>query len=534
MKKYLLEHKWLTLFSFLLYAVQIAFQLSASLFMMRLLGVAIAGDLRGVAIIIIIHSLIWVAFGIFERWSNIMKAKALAAMNNSLRRDISRAIAEQDFQSFGQKDLGSYLSLYTNDVNQAENLGFHTFYNYTRLAIRGTLSTITLLSIHWFLAVLTALNLLYTLKLSAVLSKSTEKKSGIVSQAMEKFTGAIKDQLGGFPTLKIFGFIQNFTKHTGEASKALEETKYQFAKSRDNVSFTVAVSNLIPQTLVTWSMYYMAITGIVDFGVIFGGGNIQSMAFNSILELAQMQVTLTSSKPYFDKLAYTPPKEQELPPLRPSTQSINLHKISYAYTDKPVLQDVDMTFEIGKKYALVGPSGCGKTTILRLLLGHLENYQGALNFDEQNAKEFSVQSRYSQIAYISQETYLFNTTIRDNITLERDFPQEALNRALSDSALLHDLETMPKGLDTIVGEDGRNLSGGQRQRICIARALLHKRSILLVDEGTSALDQKNADIVEDSLLKNKELTLILVSHHLSEHKKAMFDKVYEMSPIKNS
>ena len=107
---------------------------------------------------------------------------------------------------------------------------------------------------------------------------------------------------------------------------------------------------------------------------------------------------------------------------------------------------------------------------------------------------------------------------------------EQMEKALRDSALAGDLANMPKGLDTPVGEEGNALSGGQKQRVAIARALIHNRSILLVDEGTSALDQKNADIVEKSLLSNPDLTLILISHHLSDERKAQFDHVYELTP----
>ena len=103
-----------------------------------------------------------------------------------------------------------------------------------------------------------------------------------------------------------------------------------------------------------------------------------------------------------------------------------------------------------------------------------------------------------------------------------------MQKALQDSALAGDLAHMPLGLDTPVGEEGSALSGGQKQRVAIARALIHDRSVLLVDEGTSALDQKNADIVEKSLLSNPDLTLILVSHHLTEERQKQFDRVYRL------
>lgn len=127
--------------------------------------------------------------------------------------------------------------------------------------------------------------------------------------------------------------------------------------------------------------------------------------------------------------------------------------------------------------------------------------------------------------------FLFNSTIRDNITLGETFTDEQMEKALRDSALTGDLASMPDGLDTIVGEEGGNLSGGQKQRVAIARALIHDRSILLVDEGTSALDQNNADIVEKSLLDNPELTLILVSHHLTPERKEQFTQVYDLQPV---
>lgn len=196
-----------------------------------------------------------------------------------------------------------------------------------------------------------------------------------------------------------------------------------------------------------------------------------------------------------------------------------------------MLKDVSFRFEKGGKYALTGPSGCGKSTLLKLLLGWLPEYTGSICFDGQNAREIPSEQLQEQMSYIEQDVFLFNTTIRENITLGMDFSEERLESAVRDSALDRDLTAMPLGLDTPVGENGSNLSGGQKQRVAIARALIHKRSILLVDEGTSALDQQNADIVEQSLLKNPDLTLILVSHHLTPERQAQFTKVFHLQPV---
>ena len=166
---------------------------------------------------------------------------------------------------------------------------------------------------------------------------------------------------------------------------------------------------------------------------------------------------------------------------------------------------------------------------MKLLLGWLPDYGGTIQFDGADAHEFTAEQLQRQMSCIEQNVFLFNTTIRDNITLGEDFTDAQMEKALRDSALAGDLAAMPEGLDTPVGEDGSNLSGGQKQRVAIARALIHDRSILLVDEGTSALDQKNAGIVEESLLANPELTLILVSHHLAPERKAQFTRVYTIS-----
>lgn len=147
-----------------------------------------------------------------------------------------------------------------------------------------------------------------------------------------------------------------------------------------------------------------------------------------------------------------------------------------------------------QKIRPTGPSGCGKSPF-KILLGWLPGYEGKIWLDNIDARDCTAEQLQQQMSYIEQDVFLFNTTIRENITLGEEFSPEQMERALRDSALLGDLARMPQGLDTVVGEGGSALSGGQKQRVAIARALIHNRSILLVDEGTSALDPENAELV---------------------------------------
>ena len=279
-------------------------------------------------------------------------------------------------------------------------------------------------------------------------------------------------------------------------------------------------------------MGVLILNGSIPLATFMGAGNICAAVYNGLNQAAKLAVSFSASNPILiddhPHAGEASQPESRLPALQ---QGITVEDVSFCYDEKkPVLVHMDAQFKKGGKYALTGPSGCGKSTLLKILLGWLPEYRGTVRYDGQDVRAFTPEQLQQQMSYIEQDVFLFNTTIRENITLGETLPEEQLEKALRDSALAGDLAQMPQGLDTPVGEEGSALSGGQKQRVAIARALIHDRSILLVDEGTSALDQKNADIVEKSLLSNPDLTLILISHHLSEQRKAQFDQVYQLTP----
>ncbi|PIE97487.1 MAG: ABC transporter ATP-binding protein, partial [Treponema sp.] len=223
-------------------------------------------------------------------------------------------------------------------------------------------------------------------------------------------------------------------------------------------------------------------------------------------------------------------EENENAQLPKFNKGIEISNLNFAYdSEKPILKSVNMKFESGKKYGIIGESGCGKTTLFKLLVGMLENYDGKIEYDGVELSKLNKTDIRENIAYIDQSVYIFNDSIKKNICLSQNYSQEQIDKAIDSSALRPMIENLDQGIDSIASESGKNFSGGQRQRIAIARALIHGRKILLIDEGTSSLDKENSLEIEKQLIENPELTVIMVSHHFDPEIKAKLDGVYSLT-----
>ncbi len=509
-----------------------ALQTGINLLMIRLFQGIIDLDLRGFFFWLALMMVAWFLVMWVSSLTEFFQGRAIRKMNNAVRRDMTATLLQKTHVEFHEKDTGEYLSWFTNDVNQIENLAWKPFYQCIDAAATVLFSAIALLTLHWSLlgaALITTIIMLFAPRL---FNKRMEKLGKSCAEQQADATGKLKDILSGYDVLRSFGRTQRFRQGADAASDQIEKPKFKLTYVKSFIGAGIGCINMICQFLLNVIIGVLSIQGVILQGSLAGGGNLCGSFSNCLGTVAELLLSFSSTKPYFDKITVRSDSVQDkesggLPEL---SRAITVNDLSFRYGEKPVLSGLSLSFRKGGKYALTGPSGCGKSTLLKLLLGWLPGYSGAIRFDGADAHDFTPEQLQQQMSYIEQNVFLFNTTIRDNITLGGDFTDAQLEKALRDSALAGDLAAMPDGLDTIVGEDGSNLSGGQKQRVAIARALIHDRSILLVDEGTSALDQKNAGIVEDSLLNNPDLTLILVSHHLTPERKAQFTDVYRLDP----
>lgn len=531
MKRYLKQFWKINLFIAVLLVLSIGIQVAKQFLIMDLLQKLLEQDVHGFVVMLLIIIAAELLRVLLSFLKSVLTASSVRKMNNQVRQDMGKMILNRSYQEFHAQQTGEYLSWFTNDISQIEALGWNSFFKMIEITIQILISALALAYVHWALLLLAIVTAGIMLLLPKLFEKRMEAEGKKYSDRQEKAVAHIKDALSGYDVLNSFGYKERFLQVILKESDRIEQQKYQLTFSQSKYSGIITVGNMVCQFAVIALIGILSLIGAIPVSVILGGGNLCGMLYNSLANIIQVQLSLSASKPYFEKIKYDEEvKEQGKQPLPDLHDRISLENISFRYGQKPILDGMDFTFEIGKKYALTGPSGCGKTTLLKILLGWLPDYTGTILLDGRDAKNYTAEQIRQQMSYIEQDVFLFNATIRENITLGESFDESELQKALYDSALAGDLASMPDGLDTVAGEEGRRLSGGQKQRVAIARALIHKRSILLIDEGTSALDQKNADIVEQSLLSNPAVTLILISHHLTEEGRQRFDRVYELEP----
>jgi ATP-binding cassette, subfamily B, bacterial MsbA len=237
-----------------------------------------------------------------------------------------------------------------------------------------------------------------------------------------------------------------------------------------------------------------------------------------------VQIALSAARRVFELIGAEPeiadrPGARSLPPF---SDAIRYEGVTFAYGGEPVLRDLNLTIRRGETVAIVGPSGAGKTSLVNLLPRLYDTVKGRITFDGVDVRDATLASLRGQIALVTQETILFDTTARDNIAYGQDSPSKESVRAAARAAHADEfLERLPAGYDTRLGEDAGRLSGGQKQRLAIARAVYKDAPILILDEATSQLDSESEALVASAFANlMKDRTTLVIAHRLSTVRRA--------------
>ena len=451
-----------------------------------------------------------------------------------IQKKVAKNILMSDIQTLDNRHSGKYISNIMFDANQIQSLVSNGVLN----IMKDSFSVIALVSLMFYQNWKLALFAILMMPLAAGFARSLGKRIGkAVGQAGE-----------------ISGNLTSFLSEIFKGSKMIRiyQKEDEEGKNADKIIHDLVEKNIkISSVLIRATPIMETLTGFMIAGFIFFSGKLiaagelevnnffsflaaMMLAYQPIRSLATLNMAAYQGATAFKRISSIIDKnieiknEDNLPSLKINKTNIKFENVGFQYasTTAQAIKNINLQIEGGSMTAFVGHSGAGKSTIINLLPRFYDPQQGKIFIDNQDIKKVSLKSLRNKISLVSQDIILFDDTIRNNIAYANNSAsQEDVNDACKFAAAHEFIEKLPVGYDTKIGENGIKLSGGQKQRISIARAILKKSPIILLDEATSSLDADSEEIVQNAILNlTKNKTTLVIAHRLSTIHKA--DKIF--------
>ncbi len=483
----------------------------------------------------------WVIFGcnvvmwlliviiVYVRHSLIYKIEY--RMKNHLRKIEMANLLNLDYKSFNEKEVGSYVSNFTNDINLVGGLILKPMFDIIELVSLIIFSIIMIGLVSWFILVVMLVLSIATISIPKLFAKKLNYNNTKILVALETFTSKAKNLLSCFDVIYNYNLFNSSKQKMLTMSDELEKTKYKKEIFQNFNTSILIISSSINMILCLALIVILSTRKDFETGWILGLSLLVPSFYVSLNHTNKSIVALAGVKPFLKKFKLNSSEIwNSQKPLSPLENSLTLENISLELNNKLVVQDINMKFENNKNYAIVGPSGVGKTTIFKIITLFYNDYKGDIKWDKQILSKEYIRALNERICYISQDNFLFSKSIKANIILDQEFDLTKMKEVIKLSGL-EDFINNDQDYDKEIKNNGANLSGGQKQRLVIARGLYHNKKIFLLDEATSAIDKLTSEKIELNLLKNKDFTVIVISHHLSEKIKSCLDKIYTIPEI---
>ena len=467
----------------------------------------------------------------FERLSRRSFTKIACGAVEQVRQRILEQVLYRTVAQYNAEGDAAYLSLLTTDLRTLYDDYYMSLFS---IVFWGGIMLCALAMYLYISPVMLLAILLVTippLVLPRRMNERLKATRDAFSLQMADYTQQLKELLGGFEIIRSFLREDAYAALHQKAARKARESELDYQQSLNAmVTNTSLISNLIFPVVMLVGLF-LAFDGRLTMGTVSTAASMANFVITPCHQIAQCWAKIKSSQGIRQRLEAAmaePQAAEQGEPIGP-IESIQCETVRFAYpnTAEPVLKDASLTVDAAQKVALVGESGCGKSTLAKLLFQYYPDYSGDILFNGRQVRTLDRTALYRRVGYIAQTAYLFHDTIRNNICLHEDFPDEQLAHAIAAAGLTDWVASLPDGLDTVISENGKNLSGGQRQRIGIARLALRSYDLIIADEITASLDPDTSQQVMENLIA-MPCMVVAITHDVAGSFMHQFDKVYRV------
>lgn len=468
-----------------------------------------------------IDVLCWAGYSLLQIWKDSLKEKLCQKEVNFIRDDLLNSLIVNTYSGNNHHTKSEYNSWLINDMNLLKDNGFKQFYDAIESIVTVALNAFAIIYFHWLLLIVSIIMTAFVYFIPKVFEGKIALRTEEVSNTSNQALNRTSDYLEGFEIFYHNNQTDFFKNRILTDFSKLIKSKVTLTRESSSANSLSMMSSIIAQVIIFIATGYLVIKGEITTGVIFSIANLTSCLFNYTRGAAYNIVTYKATTKLIDKYPKTISTKRTIS-LTDFNQNITCHRLSLRFDNGKQITFPDFTISKGEKVALIGSSGAGKSTLIRILTGELTDYDGDIYLDSHNYQEISLESLQNIFALIPQKAHLFKDTLRTNLTLGRSVDKNFFKEVLT---FAHVDKFIGKDLDTTFQDD---LSGGQAARIAIARELLGNKPIVIMDEAVSNLDKLTAIDIERKLLQTNELTVIMITHHLYDENRALFDQIIKL------
>ncbi|MBO0525658.1 ABC transporter ATP-binding protein [Clostridium botulinum] len=532
MRECIKRNKLLLLLTIIFSIISSAAMVGLSLFIQTTIDYVTIGNMDGFKRILIYSVGYGILIGLLYFVYDILSKMFIRNLLKMLRNKVFFGILRRNYKDFNSKNTADYISVLTNDMKLIEENYVVPLLLILQYSVMFGVTVILLLYLSPLVTLGIFISMLLIFIVPSIFGKTLENKQLELSNRLSFFTSKLKDIFLGYDVIRSYNLRDNITKEFQEENNNLSNAKFTADKIFVINESLSQILGLGTQFVAIFLSAYLVIKGDLTMGMLIAIVQLSATFVQPVIMIMSNVPKLNSIKPIikriddFSNYEDTDFVGKDKPYFNNNLEISNLY-FNYG-AGRPAVDNISLGIDKNKKYAVVGGSGCGKSTLIKLMLGYYSDFSGDIKFDGNSIKNLDIEQLNKMISIIHQNVYMFDKTIKDNICLYKEFSKEQINNVLNLSGANKFIEETTNGLNYLVGENGSNLSGGQRQRIAIARALIQQTPILVLDEGTSAIDMQTAYDIESKLLGIENLTLITITHKMSEELLSLYDEIIYM------